>query len=68
MADSEAVTEEIPVVEEVTVTGGKTETEEMAEPQRTHIRAGFTKNHGHGQSKQRRKMAAKSRRINRRRQ
>jgi hypothetical protein len=32
---------------------------------RQHIRAGFTTNKGRGQSKARRKMAAKSRRINR---
>ncbi len=73
MADSEAVTEGIPVVEESqaedgTVTSGETEpVEETAETKRTHVRAGFTKNHNQGQSKQRRKMANKSRRINRQR-
>ncbi len=32
---------------------------------KTHARAGVTKNHNRGQSKQRRKMAAQSRRRNR---
>jgi hypothetical protein len=42
--------------------------EESEQKPRQHVRAGFTTNKGHGQSKQRRKMAAKSRRINRKRQ
>jgi hypothetical protein len=33
--------------------------------EKTHTRAGFTTNKGHGQSKARRKMAAESRRRNR---
>jgi hypothetical protein len=32
---------------------------------KTHKRAGITKNHNHGQSKERRRMAAQSRRRNR---
>jgi len=32
---------------------------------KTHKRAGYTTNKGHGQPKARRKMAAKSRRVNR---
>ena len=71
MADSEAVvTEEIPVEEvqadeEVTVTGGETiPTVPQSQPGK-HTRAGFTKNKGHGEGKQRRKMAKESRRKNR---
>jgi hypothetical protein len=67
MADSEAVAEEIPVVEEVTVTSGQTDTEEAPKTPGKHVRAGFTKSHNQGQSKQRRKMAKASRRINRQR-
>ncbi len=76
MADSEAVnTAQILVEgeqasEEVTVTTteGQTEPEQVQTKPGKHTRAGFTTNKGHGESKQRRKMANKSRRINRHRQ
>jgi hypothetical protein len=53
-------------IEGQTLTAGKTDVA-VAEPltPKTHKRAGITKNHNRGQSKQRRKMAADSRRRNR---
>lgn len=51
---------------EVTETGGSTEPVEVAAKPKGHQRAGITTNKGHGQSKTRRQMAARSRRINRR--
>jgi hypothetical protein len=53
-------------IEGQTLTAGKTDVA-VAEPltPKTHKRAGITKNHNRGQSKQRRKMAAVSRRRNR---
>ena len=52
-------------IEGQTLTAGKTDVA-VAEPltPKTHKRAGITKNHNRGQSKQRRKMAAQSRRRN----
>lgn len=47
-----------------TLTAGKTDVAEPRKP-KTHTRAGVTKNHNRGQSKQRRRMAAQSRRRNR---
>lgn len=38
----------------------------FAQPEKGHVRAGYTTNKGRGQSKTRRKMAKQSRRINRR--
>ena len=54
------------IIEGQTLTAGKTDVR-VAEPLtlKTHKRAGITKNHNRGQSKQRRKMAAVSRRRNR---
>jgi hypothetical protein len=53
-------------IEGQTLTAGKTDID-VAEPltPKTHTRAGITKNHNRGQSKQRRRMAAQSRRRNR---
>lgn len=53
-------------IEGQTLTAGRTDVDN-AEPltPKTHKRAGITKNHNRGQSKQRRKMAAVSRRRNR---
>jgi len=53
-------------IEGQTLTAGRTDVA-VAEPltPKTHKRAGITKNHNRGQSKQRRKMAAVSRRRNR---